>query len=137
VQVGTPDEVYHRPVDEWAARMTGPVSVLTVAGERVLVRPEWATLDGHRTGTVLSVRFRGPHSDYLLRTDAGALLVRHPGPPRHRRGDRVGWSLHRWWPAGPVLRPRTDAAAGPVSGPAASPDPGEGSPRSRSAGAGT
>ena len=28
VQVGTPEEVYHRPVDVWAARLTGPVSVL-------------------------------------------------------------------------------------------------------------
>ena len=28
VQVGTPQEVYDRPVDLWAARLTGPTSVL-------------------------------------------------------------------------------------------------------------
>ena len=30
VQIGTPQEVYDRPVDPWAARLTGPASVLTL-----------------------------------------------------------------------------------------------------------
>ena len=42
VQVGTPEEVYHRPVDLWAARLTGPASVLARPGGTILVRPEWA-----------------------------------------------------------------------------------------------
>jgi len=99
VQVGTPEEVYSRPVDEWAARLTGPASVLTLGGgaDRVLVRPEWASLGGDRSAQVREVWFRGPHSDYLLDSAEGRLLVREPGPPGCRPGDRVTWSLRRTW----------------------------------------
>ena len=89
VQVGTPEEVYHRPVDLWTARLTGPVSLLETRGGPVLVRPEWVRLEGERTAIVLDVRFRGPHSDHLLETEGGRLMVREPGPPRHAPGDRV------------------------------------------------
>lgn len=99
-QVGSPEEVYSRPVDQWAARLTGPVSVLTVAQPqgRILVRPEWAALGGERSGRVRDVWFRGPHSDYLLDTDQGRLLVREPGPPAHRRDEQVTWRLRHSWP---------------------------------------
>ncbi|MCW2765835.1 MAG: ABC-type transport system, ATPase component [Nocardioides sp.] len=97
VQVGTPEEVYRRPVDLWAARLTGPASVLTGPDGAVLVRPEWARLAGDRTAVVDDVWFRGPHSDYLLNTDAGRLLVREPGPPRHQSGETVAWSLLESW----------------------------------------
>jgi ABC-type Fe3+/spermidine/putrescine transport system ATPase subunit len=98
VQVGTPEEVYRRPMDLWAARLTGPASVLTGPRGSVLVRPEWARLEGDRTAVVDDVWFRGPHSDYLLDTDAGRLLVREPGPPRHLPGETVAWSLLESWP---------------------------------------
>jgi iron(III) transport system ATP-binding protein len=97
IQVGTPEEVYRRPVDVWAARLTGPASVLNGSTGALLVRPEWARLGGDRTARIDEVRFRGPHSDYLLETDTGRLLVREPGPPRHARGDMVGWTLDESW----------------------------------------
>lgn len=101
VQVGTPEQVYAEPVDLWAARLTGPASVLTgPGGERLMVRPEWAVLGGDRPGTLARVWFRGPHSDYLVDTAMGRLLVREPGPPAHREGDRVSWSLLRSWSLG-------------------------------------
>lgn len=100
VQVGSPDQVYSEPVDLWAARLTGPASVLRLTGEDgpVLVRPEWASLGGNRSAQVHGVWFRGPHSDYLLDTDHGRVLVRAPGPPMHRRGEQVTWTLRRSWP---------------------------------------
>ena len=108
VQVGTPEEVYNRPADQWAARLTGPVSVLTDGNGApgLLVRPEWASLGGDRAGNVRGVWFRGPHTDYLLDTGQGRLLLRETGPPTRRRGDQVGWTLHRSWslPA-PMGRP--------------------------------
>jgi ABC-type Fe3+/spermidine/putrescine transport system ATPase subunit len=105
VQVGTPEEVYHRPVDLWAARLTGPVSLLETRGGPVLVRPEWVRLEeGEDTATVVDVRFRGPHSEYLLETEGGRLLVREPGSPRHAPGDRVEWWLCESWPAQPSSR---------------------------------
>ena len=53
VQVGSPQEVYDQPVDLWAARLTGPMSVLDVPGEgQMLVRPGWARLGGDRSGRI-------------------------------------------------------------------------------------
>lgn len=98
VQVGTPEQVYAEPVDVWAARLTGAASVLEMpSGEVVLVRPEWAGLGGGERAVVGQVWFRGPHSDYLLDTSWGRLLVREPGPPVHRVGAQVGWTLRRTW----------------------------------------
>ena len=119
VQVGTPEEVYHRPVDMWAARLTGPASVLETPLGDVLVRPEWARLDGEgpeegpgkgpeegpeHTATIMDVHFRGPHSDYVLDTEGGRLLLRELGPPRHAPGARVGWRLCESWPVQPSSR---------------------------------
>lgn len=100
IQVGTPERVYSEPVDELAAKLTGPASVLTLPDGpgRVLVRPEWAALDGERPARIGEVWFRGPHSDYLLDTDQGRLLIREPGPPSYQRGAEVTWRLHRSWP---------------------------------------
>lgn len=99
VQVGSPAQVYAEPVDLWAARLTGPASVLaTPEGAGVLVRPEWADLGGDREGKLRAVWFRGPHSDYLVETGDGVLLIREPGPPGAAAGERVSWSLRRSWP---------------------------------------
>jgi iron(III) transport system ATP-binding protein len=91
-------------VDLFAARLTGPASVITApeGSARVLVRPGWARLGGPLEAELRAVWFRGPHSDYLAHTELGQLLIREPGPPRHAVGARVGWTLLRGWPlAGP------------------------------------
>jgi ABC-type Fe3+/spermidine/putrescine transport system ATPase subunit len=127
VQVGTPVEVYARPHDEWAARLTGPSALIEgalevadgtatlVAGDtrmkldtetdfgaprdgRWLVRPDWVTLGGPLAGSVDEVRYRGSHTDYRVRTAAGALLVREPGSPRFSVGDSVAVGISRVWP---------------------------------------
>jgi ABC-type Fe3+/spermidine/putrescine transport system ATPase subunit len=125
VQVGTPREIYEQPADLWAARLSGPASVLdgtlldaahadvlglavplpglsatSGTGERVaiLVRPDWASLGGSLSGRVSGVWFRGPHTDYRIETAAGALELREPGPPRAGVGEEVGWTLRRGWP---------------------------------------
>ncbi len=143
VQVGPPELVYSRPVDLWAARLTGPATYLSaplvsvgtgtgvvdIAGERVrvrceaggdgpgslLVRPGWAHLGGTLPGRLRAVWFRGPHSDHQVETPAGEVLIREPGGPRGRVGDRVGWSLERVWPlAAPGARPQPPrTTAGP------------------------
>ncbi|RZU31798.1 ABC transporter ATP-binding protein [Blastococcus saxobsidens] len=100
VQVGTPQQVYEEPVDLFAARLTGPASVIDApdGAGRLLVRPGWARLGGPLEGRLRAVWFRGPHSDHLLDTAAGEVLVRQPGPPRHPVGACVGWTLVRSWP---------------------------------------
>jgi iron(III) transport system ATP-binding protein len=126
VQVGTPTEIYERPVDEWAARLTGPVSEIsgraTLGGrgmvqvhvgessfeaesaspvsERavgVLVRPEWVTPGGPIDGRVVSVAFRGPHTDYTIATRHGELVARIAGSPKLAEGEQSGWTIQRGW----------------------------------------
>jgi iron(III) transport system ATP-binding protein len=104
LQIGTPRQVYEEPVDLFAARLTGPASVIDDpdGGGRLLVRPGWACLGGPLQGELREVWFRGPHSDHLVAGPCGELLIREPGPPRHPVGARVGWTLARGWPlAGP------------------------------------
>jgi iron(III) transport system ATP-binding protein len=100
LQVGAPQEVYDRPVDEFAARLTGPASVIEApdGSARVLVRPGWARLGGPLEAELRGVWFRGPHSDYLARSPLGDLMIREPGAPCHPVGARVGWTLTRSWP---------------------------------------
>ncbi|MGI8625324.1 MAG: ABC transporter ATP-binding protein [Geodermatophilaceae bacterium] len=100
IQLGTPEQVYSEPVDLLAAQLTGPASVLTSPDGtgQLLVRPEWASLGGDRSARIRDVWFRGPHSDYLLDSAQGRLLVRESGPPAHGRGDDVTWGLRRSWP---------------------------------------
>ncbi|WP_173081199.1 ATP-binding cassette domain-containing protein [Phytohabitans rumicis] len=125
-QVGTPDEVYRRPVDRTVARLSGPASVLdgavldrtaesvtiragdrrvTVAtsappggGGAAVVRPDWVRLGGDLPATVASVRFAGPHTDIHLDTAAGQVVVRGSGSSRHAPGDHVMWTLCEAWP---------------------------------------
>lgn len=118
--------IYERPVDVWAARLTGPAAVFTVEtiqfgegtvevalgadrvvaetdGERLsgpvtmLVRPEWVTLEGPSRGVVREVWFRGSHTDYRIETPAGILEARLPGSPRVGPGDSTGWTVERGW----------------------------------------
>jgi iron(III) transport system ATP-binding protein len=126
VQVGDPRAIYERPADLWAARLSGPASVVTaelvgdgrvrIAGREVslaldrgarslpnggtaalLVRPDWVSLGGELPGAVSAVWFRGPWTDYRLETAAGTVEVREPGPPRAAPGQAVGWTLTRAW----------------------------------------
>lgn len=129
-QLGTPREIYEEPVDVWAARLTGPASLLTApvewadrssvvfrvdglairvpagsaslrgTGGKLLVRPDWTTLGGPLTGVVGHVAYRGALTDYRLRTSAGEVHVRQAGPPTAALGDTVTWTLHRAWVVG-------------------------------------
>lgn len=93
-QVGTPKEVYEQPRDEWAAVLTGPVSVVDLPGSgRVALRPEWVRLDGEHPGTVTAVRYRGPHTEIHLDTPYGP--VQAIGDGDHHPGDPVSWGVTR------------------------------------------
>jgi len=135
VQVGTPREIYERPADLDAARLSGAASLLdaelvAVEGDlarmriggrevrvrladggpsvnprgsgavRLLVRPDWVSLDGDLPATVRDAWFRGAHTDYRLETPAGTLELRRAGPPVVAAGDAVTWRIERGWPLG-------------------------------------
>ncbi|MGI9648376.1 MAG: ABC transporter ATP-binding protein [Acidimicrobiia bacterium] len=111
VQSGTPVEIYDRPVDLWAARLTGPASLLPPgleaaleargiefsgeAGGAALIRPEWASLGGPLSGVVDRVSYRGARTEYRLATEGDAFVVAAEGPPRLRPGDETGWDVER------------------------------------------
>jgi ABC-type Fe3+/spermidine/putrescine transport system ATPase subunit len=126
VQVGSPVDVYERPVDEWAAGLTGPASFVSGAlrahgvdlgiidvdrggapsrdgagtdggTARYLVRPDWVRLGGPSPAIVRGVAFRGTHTDYRLDADIGEVLLRDPGPPRLAPGERTTYRVLRAW----------------------------------------
>ena len=113
VQVGAPLQVYERPVDAWAARLTGIASVLsatpdgvphTSGSAQVLVRPDWVGLGGGLPGRVEAIWFRGSHTDADLVTPFGRLVVRTLGAPTVAVDEAVTWHLRRSWllQAGPI-----------------------------------
>lgn len=106
VQVGTPLEVYERPVDGWSAQLTGIASILTATADgvphttgraRVLVRPDWVGLGGGLPGRVEAVWFRGSHTDVDLSTPFGSLVIRTPGTTSLAAGETTTWHLRRAW----------------------------------------
>lgn len=107
IQVGTPPEVYERPVDGWSARLTGIASILTATADgaphaigrhQVMVRPDWAGLGGGLPGRVEAVWFRGSHTDIDLSTPFGSLVIRAPGTTGLAVGETTTWHLRRVWP---------------------------------------
>jgi ABC-type Fe3+/spermidine/putrescine transport system ATPase subunit len=105
VQVDAPRDVYARPANDWAARLTGPAAFIDAVVDatgadgsgRYLVRPDWVRFDGPLPATVLSVRYRGTHTDYHLGTSLGDLLLRAPGPARFSAGDATSCTIERVW----------------------------------------
>ena len=105
VQVARPADIYARPADDWAARLTGPAAF--VEGElsaegadgpgRYLVRPDWLRFGGSLAARVSDVRYRGTHTDYRLATALGELLLREPGPPRFISEDETHVAIERVW----------------------------------------
>jgi ABC-type Fe3+/spermidine/putrescine transport system ATPase subunit len=105
VQVDRPRDVYARPANEWAARLTGPASF--IEGElvaqgadgpgRYLVRPDWVRFDGPLAAHVTDVRYRGTHTDYRLATALGTLFLREPGPVRHAAESETTCLIERVW----------------------------------------
>lgn len=123
IQLGTPVDVYERPVDVWAAQLTGPLSILkgfakgsgsgdvdlqlgerTVSvraegnldADRWLVRPDWFRInESNLPAVVHQVWYRGTHTDYRLETSMGRMDVRVPGVGDKRSGDRVRFTIDR------------------------------------------
>jgi putative spermidine/putrescine transport system ATP-binding protein len=109
-QVGTPAEVYERPVSEFVAGFVGVSNVLERDGRRFTVRPEKIRLLGARdeaprgavveAGRIRDVTYAGATTRYRVELDAGGEvtvvsqnLERGSTEVLERRGERVlaGW----------------------------------------------
>ena len=114
VQTGTPEEVYHRPMDRWTAQFVGEVNVLHGVADplgvntelgffdlalpadpgviRVAVRPEQLELraDDDGNATIDDREFRGHDVLYRLRHETGGqVLVQLPSVELFTVGQRV------------------------------------------------
>lgn len=80
-QIGTPDEVYRRPADEFVARFVGAVNVVVRDGRRVAIRPEAVRLaeSSEIVGTVDSVSYFGARSLVRVAVGDATWLVEIPG----------------------------------------------------------
>jgi iron(III) transport system ATP-binding protein len=114
VQTGTPEEIYHRPLDRWTAQFVGEVNVLHGVADplgvntelgffdlalpadpgviRVAVRPEQLELraDDDGNATIDDREFRGHDVLYRLRHETGGqVLVQLPSVELFTVGQRV------------------------------------------------
>ena len=81
-QVGTPGEIYERPVNEFVAGFVGTSNVLERDGRRVLIRPERIRMLGERDdaagalkGVVREVSYLGSATRYVVESERGETIV--------------------------------------------------------------
>jgi putative spermidine/putrescine transport system ATP-binding protein len=91
-QVGSPKDVYERPVTEFVAGFVGTSNILERGGRRFSVRPERIQLDGAgEAATIADVVFVGSFTRLIVDTERGDRLtvVRPNDGARFERGGRV------------------------------------------------
>src|SRR5262249_26477594 len=81
-QVGTPGEIYERPVNEFVAGFVGTSNVIERDGRRELIRPEKIRLLGESedapgsvAGVVREVAYLGSVTRYVVESERGETLV--------------------------------------------------------------
>ncbi len=81
-QVGTPGEIYERPVNEFVAGFVGTSNVVDRDGRRMMIRPEKIRLlsegedvPGSLAGVVREVAYLGSVTRYVVETDRGETIV--------------------------------------------------------------
>ncbi|HHC07613.1 MAG TPA: ABC transporter ATP-binding protein [Actinobacteria bacterium] len=110
LQVGTPTELYRRPVSPWVATFVGEANLLpgaargevveTLVGPlpladplegscRVVVRPEHLEIGNGYLGLVTGVEFYGHDTSYRVAVGDATVSVRSIAAPRFGIGDRV------------------------------------------------
>ena len=101
VQVGTPHEVYERPVSRFVADFIGIANILKIEGGWLALRPEKITLSAERpglanviAGKIVDIAYEGDRSLYRIATDGTVMIVSTAPNLSHRRGDLVwlGWA---------------------------------------------
>ena len=79
-QIGTPADVYERPVNEFVAGFVGVSNVLERDGRRIAVRPEKITMidqgaGSGEPGTIREVVYAGAVTRYMVELDGGGTLT--------------------------------------------------------------
>ncbi len=97
-QLGTPDDLYHRPATRFAAHFIGGCNLIEHEGTTLAIRPHRMRLDPNgRVAAVLdTVEFLGPTTRLTLHNAAGRLVADLPRPPD---GLSRGMTLRLEWDA--------------------------------------
>lgn len=94
-QYGTPEDIYRNPANEYVASFFGPINVLNVKGETLLVRPEEINIDadGQLKGQVIDCTFFGHayHLSIESETAEKPILVYHES--RLELNDEIKFSI--------------------------------------------
>lgn len=93
-QLGTPEDVYHRPATRFVAEFVGAANVVTWDGKLVAIRPERVRLtDTGREATVTASSFTGGAWNVDLEladgTKLAAKVTERPPAPGERTGVTV------------------------------------------------
>jgi iron(III) transport system ATP-binding protein len=91
VQMGSPTEIYAKPVNGYAADFLGSANLIPVDGKHRIVRREDVRIGtGELKGVVEHVEFRGAVTGYRIRTAVGLIHADVWGSGRiHERGEEV------------------------------------------------
>jgi len=106
IQQGTPQEVYNRPVNEYAAGLLGKYNLIPSAGDgkSLLLRPEHFVISeqssGSFSGMVQAVTFWGSHYDIEVQPEKRNRLTVRQLSTSLKKGDTVHISVlpeHIWY----------------------------------------
>ncbi|MBR8700909.1 Vitamin B12 import ATP-binding protein BtuD [Fusobacterium sp. DD29] len=76
-QIGTPEEIYYKPSNEYVADFIGKVNFIKDNGEKKIVRPEDIKMDFASDGKwkVISKEFMGSHTFFIVRDEKEKVCV--------------------------------------------------------------
>jgi len=101
VQVGTPHEVYERPVSRFVADFIGIANIFERDGHWTVLRPEKIALSPQRPttlrtvqGKIIDIAYEGDRSLLRVATDGTVMIVSALPDSAHQRGQSVwlGWT---------------------------------------------
>lgn len=97
MQIGTPEEVYFSPKNEFTADFIGDAFPLNIAGKRELVRPDQITLspEGEFHGKLISRTFLGASADWMIDWEGQKVRASVPSAsePQIAPGEPVTFSI--------------------------------------------
>ena len=91
-QIGTPEEVYTSPANEFVADFIGRVNIINIEGKKTFIRPEEfiiSTKSGDIKGEIINKQYRGAITTYFVSADNNILQVDYMNEDKFNIGEFV------------------------------------------------
>lgn len=78
IQVGTPEEIYNNPINEFVASFIGNINNVNINNKVELIRPEQITINkdhGDKEGRIRYKQFLGAYVNYFVETKDETIIV--------------------------------------------------------------